>query len=129
MSDEAAFSVDDSAAQRALDGILLDPATLMQIEQAGAQVQIAGQRRRVPVKSGATQASIASHIERAGDSEIVDEIGPETPYAPSIELGNPAKPNQAITPFVRETELLDGLATVEAMQRKLGDEVKSKWPT
>ena len=122
------ITVDDKTLQAALRGITFNAETMKKIEQAGAKKQIDGQRQRVPVVSGDTRDSIQSHIVSATPNQVVDEIGPESPYAPQIEQGDPNHPNRSMTPFIRPPAALDFPATAEAIQKAFGEEVKAQWP-
>lgn len=119
--------VDDSGLQKSLKNIKLNVNDLLSIEGAGARVQINGQRMRVPVDTSATQNSIKSHIEEANDKQVVDEIGPETVYAPNIEYGRKDQPNYPIQPFVRPTVEEDFGVTVKAMETQFGGRIQAQW--
>jgi hypothetical protein len=120
--------VDDKAFQDALKAIRLSADDLSQIEGAGARVQINGQRQRVPVDTGATRASVDSHIEESTEKRVVDEIGPETEYAPNIEYGKQDAPGYPIQPFVRPTAEEDKDQTLEAIATAFGQTVIRRWP-
>jgi len=81
------FKMDDKDFQNALKAIALDPSNLLHIEGAGAAVIANNQKMLVPVKSSATKTSIRSHIVSSSAIKVVDDIGPETDYAPYIEYG------------------------------------------
>ena len=59
------------------------------------------QRQLVPVDTAATKNSIQPRVDDATTSQVVQNIGPSTDYAPSIEFGVTSKPNYPIQPFVR----------------------------
>jgi len=92
--------VDISKFGPALDRKKLTRQNMLDIRGAGARIVINKQRELVPVDTGATRASINSHIIEATEKRVVDEIGPETDYAPFIEFGT-SNPNYPIQPFVR----------------------------
>jgi hypothetical protein len=74
---------------------------LLDIEKAPALMIVNNQRQDVPVDTSATKNSIQQHIQSASADQVKDHIGPETGYAPFIELGVVSKPNYPIQPFVR----------------------------
>lgn len=74
---------------------------MLAIEGAGAKTIINAQRLKVPKDTHATELSIREHYEEVTKMRVVDDIGPETTYAPSIEFGITSKPNYPIQPFVR----------------------------
>lgn len=121
------IKVNDGELQKALKAIRPDGEIMLRIAGAGASVQIKGQRQRVPVDTGATRASVASHIEESTETRVVDEIGPETNYAPDIEYGKRDAPGYPIQPFVRPTAEEDELATYHAMSREFGRKIKERW--
>jgi hypothetical protein len=99
-------------------------ASMRRAAGAGAAVQIAGQRQRVAVDTGDTRDGIGSHITEQSATKVVDEIGPETPYAPNIEMGVQSKPNYPIQPFVRPTANEDGNKTLRAIQIDIANTIK-----
>lgn len=96
---------------------------LLDIEKPIALTIVNKQREKVPVDTAATKNSISPHLQKASGDEVVDHIGPETNYAPYIELGVASKPNYPIQPFVRPSVFGNerALAKVagEAMKRKV----------
>ena len=74
---------------------------MLEIEKPVALTIINKQREKVPVDTANTKVSIGQHIEKATETMVEDHIGPETDYAPFIELGVASKPNYPIQPFVR----------------------------
>jgi hypothetical protein len=81
----------------------------------------------VPVDTSATQNSVKSHIEEASNTQVTDEIGPETVYAPNIEYGRKDQPNYPIQPFVRPTVEEDFSDTVKAMETQFGGRIQASW--
>ena len=92
---------DASDVLRALSNGVLDANDLLDIEKPGALEIVNVQRRLVPVDTSETKNSIQQHIQEASGERVVDDIGPETIYAPAIEFGVTSKPNYPIQPFVR----------------------------
>ena len=93
--------VDISKALKALKGGEFSRNDMLDIEKPVSLTIVNKQREKVPVKSGDTKGSIGPHIQKATENEVIDHIGPETDYAPFIELGVISKPNYPIQPFVR----------------------------
>jgi hypothetical protein len=120
-------TVDDSGLQASLKNIKLNSSDMLSIEGAGARAQINGQRNRVPVDTAATQNSIKSHIVDASNTQVDDEIGPETVYAPNIEYGRKDQPNYPIQPFVRPTVEEDFNNTINAMETQFGGRIQASW--
>ncbi len=121
-------SVDTSKLEAALKAINFGAGDLLTIEKTGAAVQINGQRMRVAVDTSATKNSIGQHIVEATEKKVVDDIGPETIYAPNIEFGVQSKPNYPVQPFVRPTAYEDMPETVNAMGKSFGAMVIQRWP-
>lgn len=94
-------SVDISMALNAFKKGSLTRNDMLDIEKPVALTIVNKQREKVPVDTGETRASIGQHIQSATSEEVIDHIGPETDYAPFIELGIPSKPNYPIQPFIR----------------------------
>lgn len=122
------FRVDSSSLTKAFGEISLNAQDLLQIEKPGAHVLINGMRTRVPVDTAATQNSIQSHITEATDQRVVDEVGPETEYAPFIEDGVESKPNYPAQPFVRPTVFEDGRKVLNAIGVAFARMVEARWP-
>lgn len=74
---------------------------LLDIEKAPALTIVNSQRQDVPVDTSATKNSIMQHVQSSSAEGVIDHIGPETDYAPYIELGVASNPNYPIQPFVR----------------------------
>jgi hypothetical protein len=121
------IKVDNSGLRRALGAAALTADDLQQIESAGQYVLINGMRARVAVASGATRASIMPHIVEHTDTRIVDEVGPETVYAPAIEYGRPDMPGYPEQPFIRPTVEEDGAQVQSAVGTAFGTMVKERW--
>lgn len=122
------MKVDTSSFKQALKGVKLDWNDLTFIEGAGALVLVNGMRRRVPVDTGATRASIASHPYEFTDTRVSDDIGPETEYAPNIEYGIDDKPAYPKQPFVRPTAFEDFAKVVKAIGYAFGEIILLRWP-
>lgn len=95
------MKVDAREALAALQRGAFSSGDLLDIEKPVALTIVNKQREKVPTDTHDTENSIRPHIQRANASEVIDHIGPETDYAPSIELGVASKPNYPIQPFVR----------------------------
>lgn len=120
--------VDSSSFKKALADVELNSPMLLQIEGAGAAVLVNGMRRRVPVDTAATKTSVMSHLVSYSDVMVVDDVGPETDYAPLIEYGIPSKPNYPIQPFVRPTAFEDFAKVINAIGYSFAQLVISRWP-
>jgi hypothetical protein len=121
-------SVDTKELEKALDAIDFKGGDLLNIEGAGAAVLVNGMRMRVAVDTAATKNGVQSHIESQTDEQIVDEVGPETTYAPNIEYGVSTKPNYPIQPFVRPTVQEDFDKVIRAIGTTFGSLVVNRWP-
>lgn len=95
------MSVDISQALKAFTDGALTKNDLLDIEKPVALTIVNKQRELVPVDTAATKNSVSPHIQSASDKEVIDHVGPETDYAPFIELGVTSKPNYPIQPFIR----------------------------
>ena len=94
--------VDDSTFQKAIDAVKITRSGLLAISGAGAANIVTAQKTLVPVDTAATKNSIKSHIVKANDEIVIDEIGAETSYAPYIEYGHDdPESNYPMQPFVR----------------------------
>ena len=122
------ITVDASNFKKALAGIAINASDLLQIEGTGAYTLVNGMRMRVPFDTLATKNSIMPHIVESSDVRVVDEVGPETDYAPAIEFGIPEKPNYPIQPFVRPTAFEDLAKVVSAIGNSFAKLVISRWP-
>lgn len=122
------IKIDASQLEKALKAIRLDGNDLLQIEGAGQWVLVNGMRIRVPVDSGATRNSIMPHIIESTGTRVVDDVGPETIYAPNIEYGIQSKPNYPIQPFVRPTVEEDGDNVQAAISHAFAAKVNQRWP-
>lgn len=118
------MKVDARQALRFFNTAALTGADLLEIEKAPALVIVNSQRQDVPVDTSATKNSIMQHVQSASSGQVIDHIGPETDYAPYIELGVASKPNYPIQPFVRpsvfgkEAQIAKAAATVFVMKAK-----------
>ena len=91
-------SVDTSDFDRRIRAIDFSAQDLLNMEGAGAAILVNGMRMRVAVDTGATRASIKSHIVTSRRTYVEDDVGPETEYAPNIEYGRRDMPNYPIQP-------------------------------
>jgi HK97 gp10 family phage protein len=119
------MTVDDTKLKLALKGIVLKKQDLLDIEGAGAYVVVDGERMRVPVDTAATKNSIKPHILEADDDHVVDEVGPETLYAPYLEYGTYKMNAQ---PFIRPTVAEDADKVQAAVSAAFGEIVRERWP-
>ena len=122
------MAVDVSSFKKALADVELNSPMLLQVEGAGAKVLVNGMRMRVPVDTAATKNSVMSHIVEHSDVLVIDDVGPETDYAPAIEFGIPEKPNYPIQPFVRPTAFEDFAKVINAIGYSFAQLVISRWP-
>lgn len=122
------MTVDSSSFKKALADVELNSPMLLQVEGAGAKVLVNGMRMRVPVDTAATKLSVMSHIVEHSDVLVIDDVGPETDYAPAIEFGIPEKPNYPIQPFVRPTAFEDFAKVINAIGYSFAQLVISRWP-
>jgi len=123
------MDVDTSSIKAALKQVELYRDDLIFIEGAGATVLVNGMRMRVPVDTAATKLSIRSgHFVELSDQRVVDDVGPETDYAPAIEFGIPEKPNYPIQPFVRPTAFEDLSKIVRAIGYAFHTIIMAQWP-
>lgn len=124
----ADWSVDSSKFLSALKDIEMNANELLQVEGAGAYTLINGMRMRVPVATSATKNSIQSHLTTVTNTLIVDEVGPETDYAPNIEYGHRKKDNYPAQPFIRPTAISDLPKVISAIGTAFGIFLVNKWP-
>ena len=94
-------SVDASKALAALKGGKFTREDMLDIEKPVGLTIVNKQREKVPTDTFATKISITPDIQKASSDEVIDHIGPQTDYAPYIELGVASRPNYPIQPFVR----------------------------
>lgn len=118
------ITVDDTKLKLALKNIKLNKQDLLDIEGAGAYVVVNGERMRVPVDTAATKNSIQPHILEADDNHVVDEVGPETLYAPFLEYGTYKMRAQ---PFIRPTVAEDADQVQAAVSAAFGAIMEGRW--
>lgn len=94
------IDVDASKLLKALSNMDMSADELMGIGKAGSAIVANNQKTKVPVLTGATRSSINDHIVTSTRERFIDDIGPETEYAPNIEYGRKDMPNYPIQPFV-----------------------------
>lgn len=121
------LKVDPSDLLKALNGIELTANDMLQVEGAGAKVQINRQKTLVARDTRATKLSVREHYETISAHRIVDEIGPETVYAPNIEYGRADMPNYPIQPFVRPAAHSGFGQTIKSIGTAFGQLVISRW--
>ena len=121
------FDVDASDFITAINGIALSAKDMLQVEGAGAKVQINRQKGLVPVDTAETKLSIGEHYAEISARRIVDDIGAETIYAPNIEYGRADMPNYPMQPFVRPAAHSGLNETISVIGRAFGDLVISRW--
>jgi len=123
------LTVDTSDFETAIRAIEMDAGDMLNIEGAGAKIIINTQRLLVPVDTAATKTSINSHIVKASKEQVIDDIGPETDYAPVIEYGRRDMPNYPIQPFIRPSVFGDQITKVrKVISTAFGLLVISRWP-
>lgn len=122
------MTVDTSGIKDALKDVKLYRDDLIFIEGAGAYTLVNGMRRRVPVDTAATKASIRSHLIEFTDKQVVDDVGPETEYAEAIEYGIPKRPNYPMQPFVRPTAFEDFAKVIRAIGYSFAEIILLQWP-
>lgn len=122
------LSVDTRDLEKALKAIDFKAGDLLDIEGAGAAVLVNGMRMRVPVDTAATKNSIASHVIEATETQVTDEVGPETLYAEYIEYGLKKFPNYPKQPFIRPTAIEDFDKVIRAIGKTFGAMLVSRWP-
>lgn len=95
------IEIDDRKVLKALKRAKMSETDMLEIEAPMGLTVVNKQREKVPVLTAATQNSVTPEIQEASDEKVVDHIGPQTDYAPSIEFGIKKRPNYPIQPFVR----------------------------
>ena len=108
------MTVDTTDFDEAMRRARLTESDLLNIAGAGAAVLVNGMRTKVPVDTGATRASIMSHIVSASNTKIEDDIGPETNYAPYLEYGTKRMRAQS---FVRPAAYENLIQVVSAISQ------------
>jgi len=101
MKNTITISINTKDVDAALRGGKFTAEDMKDMEKPIALTVINKQRELVPVKTADTKNSISQHIQEATAARVIDHVGPETTYAPSIEYGITSKPNYPIQPFVR----------------------------
>ena len=120
------MKVDISSLKSALGQIKLSESDMVNL--AGAYAIINKQRELVPVRTGATKTSIKSHIKESSETMVVDEVGPETEYAPNIEYGRKDMPNYPVQPFVRPSIVGNEKNIQGPITASFKRMVESRWP-
>lgn len=121
------LTVDTKEFIKAMKGLKLSKTDMLVIEKPGALVNVNQQRALVPVDTALTKNSIGQHIEEATRMRVVDEIGPETDYSPSIEYGIDSKPGYPMQPFVRPSAQ-NAVLLFKAISAAFGKIVERRWP-
>lgn len=123
------FDADTSAFDAALKKIEPSADELKDIGFAGSAVVKMNQKIDVAKDTHATENSISDHIVTSTRTTFVDDVGPETEYAPNIEFGRRDMPNYPIQPFVRPSahgnKKRDAL---NAITTAFHEWILSKWP-
>jgi hypothetical protein len=123
------MKVDTSGFDAAMVKAKMGADDLLNIAGAGAAVVASVQKMQVPVDTAATRNSIRSHIIKSTRTEVIDDIGPETDYAPYIEYGVASKPNYPIQPFVRPSAHGNNARSAQnAIARAFRAWIEAKWP-
>ena len=122
------IDVDTSGFMDAIRKVDLSADDLKAIGFAGSAVVQMHQKTDVPVDTGATRSSVSDHIVTSTRTLFVDDIGPETDYAPYIENGVASKPNYPIQPFVRPSAHGNNRRdALNAIARSYHTWITSKW--
>ena len=121
------LKVDASDFIKAINGIKLDANDMLQVEGAGAKVQINRQKSLVPVDTAQTKLSIGEHYKKISAHYIEDDIGAETTYAPAIEYGRADMPNYPMQPFVRPAAHSGYTETIRVIGKAFGKLVLIRW--
>lgn len=122
------FDVDASKLLNALKNAELSADNLMSIGKAGSAVVASYQKIHVAKKTHETEHSIQDHIVTSKRTQFIDDVGPETEYAPNIEFGRRDMPNYPIQPFVvPSAHGQNRKDTIMAMSRAFGATVVQKW--
>jgi len=126
---KSGMDVDVSGFINAIKNIKPGADDLLNMEGAGAAVVSSVQKIKVPVDTAATKNSIKSHYITSTRTEIVDDIGPETEYAPNIEYGRKDMPNYPIQPFVVPSATGNNKRDcINAITTTFHTWILSKWP-
>jgi len=124
------ITVDTSGFDAAMVKAKMGADDLLNIAGAGAAVVSSTQKVLVPVDTGATRSSINSHIQTSTRTQVIDDIGPETEYAPYIEYGVASKPNYPIQPFVVPSAHGNNARSAQnAISRAFGAWLSEIWPS
>jgi hypothetical protein len=81
------IDVDASSFNEAMIRARLGADDLLNMAGAGAAVVVGVQKILVAKDTHATENSIGSHIQTSTRTRVIDDIGPETEYAPYLEYG------------------------------------------
>jgi HK97 gp10 family phage protein len=145
------ITVDTSQLEKALKAIDFKGADLLNIEGSGAAVLSNGMKMRVRKDTAATANSVQSHIVEKTDNRVIDEVGPETTYAPWLEYGTGEKAEKGdgrkggwsykdtdgnwhftrgmkAQPFVRPTAQQDFDKVIRAIGTTFGQLLVQRWP-
>jgi len=122
------LNVDTKAFTALLNNMKLTTNNMLNVEGSGAKVLINKQRVLVPKDTTDTENSIGSHIEKATPTNVIDEVGAETDYAPVIEYGRSDMPNYPMQPFIRPSAQSPA-DVLKAIGTTFGSLVISRWPT
>jgi hypothetical protein len=123
------IDVDASSFNEAMIRARLGADDLLNMAGAGAAVVNSHQKIHVAHDTYATRDSIRSHIQTSTRTRVVDDIGPETEYAPYIEYGVASKPNYPIQPFVVPSATGNNYRDcVNAIATALFTWIGEKWP-
>jgi len=118
---------DDREVQAAFKRMTLNVDDMRNIMDDMATVVTEVQNRLVPVDEGETRDSIDSYIQLATATEIVSHVGPTTKYSPTIEFGDPTRPQYPKQPFVRPSIFGREAAVTNAANEALRKRVKARF--
>jgi hypothetical protein len=122
------FEMNYREIHRKLRNAKLTAQDVSEIGYAGSAVIKMNQKIDVPKDTHATEISVSDHIVQETDIWFVDQIGPETTYAPYIEFGVASRPNYPIQPFVRPSAHgRNKKDAIDAIKAAFGMKVIGKW--
>ena len=121
------LKIDMSDFDNAMKNVKLTKDDMLDIEKPGAMVLRNGIVMRVAKDTAATANSTRSHIIEATSKRVVDDVGPETTYAPNIEYGVKSKPKYPIQPYIRPTVSEDGKTVIKVISTAYGRKIADKW--
>ena len=105
--------------------------TLRDMGRAGGDMLVAAQKAKLleypAYLTGATHDSVDNHDDELTDTRYVNEVGPETVYAPNIEWGRRDMPNYPVRPYVRSTASTEEGRVLAAITTKFRQKIEDAW--